>query len=143
MPKPFSMDLRQRILDDVIAGMTYAEAARKYSVSAEFIRRFYARYQTSQEVAPRPPIRRVVPFHQRHETEIRAAMTKNPGLTLEQLRVELGLEVSIGTLWHALQQLKLTFKKKRSTPPSNSDPMLSASEPSSTSSARRASTRTD
>lgn len=143
MPKAFSLDLRQRILDDVIAGMTYAEAARKYSVSAEFVRRFYARYQATKEVAPRPPIPRVVPFHQRHETAIRDAVAKNPGITLEQLRTELNVEVSIGTLWHALQQLKLTFKKKQSMRLSKRDPMSSSSVPSSTSSGPQASTPTD
>jgi transposase len=142
MPKPFSIDLRQRILNDVLAGMTYAEAARKYSVSAEFVRQFHRRFQATQEVAPRPPIPRVVPFHQRHETTIREAVSKNPSLTLEQLRSQLGLDVSIGTLWHALQKLKLSFKKKRSMRPSSNDRMSSASEPNSTSSAPRASTRT-
>jgi transposase len=111
MPKPFSLDLRQRILEDVLAGMTYAQAARKYSVSAEFVRRFHRRYQATQEVAPRPPIPRVVPFHQRHEAEIRVAVADRPGLTLEQLRTRLGLDVSIGTLWNALQKLRITFKK--------------------------------
>jgi len=114
MPQPLSLDLRQRILHDVLGGMTYAQAARKYSVSAEFVRRFHRRYQQTQEVAPRPPIPRVTPFHQKHETEIRAAIAGNPGLTLEQLRTKLGLNVSIGTLWNALQKLKLTFKKNAS-----------------------------
>jgi transposase len=111
MPKPFSLDLRQRILADVLAGMTYAQAARKYSVSAEFVRRFHRRYQATREVAPRPPIPRVVPFYQKHEAAIRVAVADHPGLTLEQLRTRLGLEVSIGTLWDALQKLRITFKK--------------------------------
>ena len=111
MPRALSIDLRQRILADVLAGMTYAEAGRKYSVSAEFVRRFYRRYQATQEVAPRPPIPRVTPFHKKHEEEIRAAVADEPGLTLEQLRTKLGLEVSIATLWQALQKLEITFKK--------------------------------
>ena len=141
MPKPFSLDLRQRILQDVLAGMTYAQVGRKYSVSAEFVRRFHRRFEATREVGPRPSIPRVVPFHQRHEATIRDAVANNPGLTLEQLRTRLGLDVSIGTLWQALRQLKLTFKKKRSTPQSKSDRTSSASGSSSTSSARRASTR--
>jgi transposase len=142
MPQPFSLDLRQRILDDVLAGMTYAEAARKYSVSAEFVRLFHRRYQATQEIAPRPPIPRVIPFHQKHETAIRAAVADHPGLTLEQLRTKLGLEVSIGTLWNALQKLRITFKKKRSTQPSRNGRTSSSSARSSTSSASPASTRT-
>jgi transposase len=111
MPQPISLDLRERILRDVLAGMTYAEAGRKYSVSAEFVRQFHRRYQATQEVAARPPLNRVVPFYRRYETEIRAAVNARPGITLEELRTRLGVPVSIGTLWTALQKLKLTFKK--------------------------------
>ena len=143
MPKPFSLDLRRRILDDVLGGMTYAQAARTDSVSAEFVRRFHRRFQATQEVEARPPIPRVVPFHQTHEAEIRDAVADCPGLTLEQLRTKLGLPVSIGTLWHALQKLRITFKKKRSTRPSNSGRMSWSGGPSSTSSASPASTRID
>jgi transposase len=111
VPKPFSLDLRQRILDDVLNGMTYAEAGRKYSVSAEFVRQFHRRYEATQEVAPRPPIPRVTPFYKKHEDAIRAAVAESPSLTLEQLRTKLGLKASISTLWDALQKLKITFKK--------------------------------
>jgi transposase len=45
-----------------------------------------------------------------------------PDLTLEQLRqriqAELGVAVSIGTVWNVLRAMKLTLKKSRSTPPS-------------------------
>ena len=137
MPRAFSLDLRRRILDDVLGGMTYAQAARTYSVSAEFVRRF----QATREIEARPPIPRVVPFHRKHEAAIRTIVAECPSLTLQQLRVKLGLSVSIGTLWHALQTLKLTFKKKRSTRPSNSGPTSSSNGPSSASSAPPASTR--
>ena len=92
MPKPFSLDLRQRILQDVLSGMTYARIGRKYSVSAEFVRRFHRRYEATREVGPRPSIPRVVPFHQLHEAAIRDAVANNPGLTLEQLRTVTELE---------------------------------------------------
>jgi len=124
MPRPFSLDLRQRILADVLDGMNYAQASRKYSVSAEFVRRFHRRYQATQELAPRRPTpRRVVPFHQRHEAAIRVLVENQPGLTLEQLRSKLGIKVSIGTLWNALQKLRISFKKKRFTRLNKSDPM--------------------
>ena len=114
MPQPLSVDLRERILKDVLGGMTYADAGRKYSVSAEFVRRFHRRYEATQEIAARPPIPRVVPFYRKHEAAIRAAVAEHSGLTLEQLRTKLGLEVSIGTLWGALQKLRITFKKNAS-----------------------------
>jgi transposase len=142
MPAPLSLDLRQRILHDGQAGMRFADAGRTYSVSAECVRQLARRFQATGEIAPRSPANQVVPFHRRHEDRIRAAVAGRPGLTLAQLRAQLGLDVSVGTLWEALRKLRLTFQKRRSTRPSKRGPMSSPDGPSSTSSASPASTRT-
>lgn len=113
MPAPLSLDLRQRILNDVQVGLSFAEAGRKYSVSAECVRQLARRFQDTGEIAPRSPANHVVPFHRRHEEQLRAAVAERPGLTLEQLRAQLGLDVGIGTLWEALRKLRITFKKTR------------------------------
>lgn len=44
--------------------------------------------------------------------QIHAALTKQPDLTLDELKVELGTALHPGTLCRALRKLKLTFKKK-------------------------------
>jgi len=115
MPAAYSMDLRTRILEDVLAGMTYADAARKHKVSAEFVRQFHRRFEATQEIEPRPPINKIVPFHQRYSEQIRTLTQDNPSITLHQLRDKLGIRVSIGTLWNVLQKLKITFKKNFSS----------------------------
>ena len=120
--------------------MTFANAGRKYSVSAECVRQLTRRFQATGEIQPRPPINHVAPYHQKHEVAIRAAVAEHPGFTLAQLRTKLGLDVSITTLWNARQQLRITFKK-RFTPPNRSGPMSSCHEPSSTAFAWPASTR--
>lgn len=142
MPKPFSEDLRQRILDDFLSGMTFAQVGRKYTVSAEFVRQFIRRYQKTGEVKPRPPTRRVTPFYRKHETDIRAAVEDHAGLTLEQLRTKLGLKVSLATLWQAMKKLKLSFKKKLPTPPSSKGPTSPDRGPNGNSFAPPASTHT-
>ena len=60
--KPFSLDLRQRVLADHEAGLSFAELGRKYSTSAEWVRQFIRRYQATGEVAARPPIPKTVRF---------------------------------------------------------------------------------
>ena len=142
MPSPLSLDLRQRVLNDFHNGLSFAELGRKYSVSAEWVRRFIRRHQATGEVAARPQVMKKLPFHRRHEVELRAAVAENPSLTLEGLRAKLGLEVSIGTLWTALTDLKLSFKKKRSSPRSGLARTSRPSGPSSTRSRPPASTRT-
>jgi transposase len=108
----FSMDLRERVLADCRAGMSYAAVGRKYTVSAEWVRTFYKRFQETGEVAPRSHVPKTRPFHARHEADLRAAVAAQPDRTLAGLRRHLGLEVSIGTLWHALRALKISFKKR-------------------------------
>jgi transposase len=115
MPRAFSLDLRERVLADYQAGMTFAELGRKYTTSAEWVRQFIRRYQATGEIVARPPIPKRVPFHRRHEAELRAFVAEQPDLTLEGLRVKLGLDVSIATLHHALIALKLSFKKNASS----------------------------
>ena len=109
--RAFSLDLRQRVLADYQAGLTFAALGRKYTTSAEWVRQFIRRYEATGEVAARPQRIKKLPFHRRHEAELRAAVAAQPDLTLEGLRAKLGLDVSIGTLWTALRALKISFKK--------------------------------
>jgi transposase len=118
----FSLDLRRRVLTDCQSGMTFAAVARKYTVSAEWVRTFFKRFNETGEVAPRSHATKRQPFHVRYEAELRTAVAEKPDRTLEELRAHLGLTVSIGTLWHALNALKISFKKSRSTQRNRADP---------------------
>jgi transposase len=109
----FSLDLRERVLTDCQAGMSYADLARKYTVSAEWVRIFYQRFLATGEIAPRSPANHRQPFHVRHEARLRVAVAEKSDRTLAELRDHLGVEVSLGTLWNALRALKISFKKKR------------------------------
>ena len=108
----FSMDLRERVLADCQAGMSYAAIGRRYTVSAEWVRSFHKRFRETGEVAARSPARKTPPFHVRHEAALRAAVAEASDRTLAGLRAHLGLKVSVGTLWHALTALKISFKKR-------------------------------
>ena len=119
--KAYSRDLRERVLADYLAGQTFAQLGRKFSVSAEWVRQFIRRYERTGEIDARPPRIKKRPFHKRHEAELRQAVADNPSHTLESLRDSLGLDVSITTLWNALNALKISFKKNaragRTEPP--------------------------
>ena len=130
MAPPLSLDLRRRVLADCQAGSTFASIARKYTVSAEWVRQFYRRFEQTGEVAARSHATRRQPFHVRHEAALRAAVAERPDRTLAGLRTHLGLEVSLATLWHALHALKISFKKRRSGRPSRSGRMSPPVEPS-------------
>lgn len=140
--RAFSLDLRTRVLADFQAGMTFAELGRKYSTSAEWVRQFIRRFQATGEVEARPPLNRRIPFHRRHEVELRAAVAENPSLTLEALRAQLGVDCDLSTLWHALRSLKISFKKRRWSPPSSSGPTLPRNATNSKSGRSASPTRT-
>jgi transposase len=116
--RAYSLDLRVRVFADYDAGLTFAQLARKYSVSAEWVRQIVRRRERTGEVAARPPIPRRAPFRRTHEAELRRAVAEAPDLTLAALRERLGVEVSLATLHSALAALKLTLKKSRSGRPS-------------------------
>jgi putative transposase len=124
-----SLDLRRRVLADCQAGHPFAAVARKYTVSAEWVRLFYRRFQQTGEVAARSHATRRQPFHVRHEAALRAAVAATPDRTLAGLRAHLGLEVSLATLWAALHALKISFKKSPSGRPSRTARMSRSGEP--------------
>lgn len=140
--RAFSRDLRTRVLADFQAGLTFAELGRKYSTSAEWVRQFIRRYQATGEVDARPPRNKRVPFHTRHEAELRAAVADNPSLTLEALRTRLGVDCDLSTLWHALRALKISFKKRRWSPPNSNAPTSPRNATPSATPRPSASTRT-
>ena len=118
--RAYSLDLRVRVFADYDAGLTFAQVARKFSVSAEWVRQIVRRRERTGEVAARPPIPKRAPFRQTHEAELRRAVAEAPDLTLAALRERLGVEVSLATLHNALMALKLTLKKSRSGRPRRS-----------------------
>jgi transposase len=113
-----SLDLRRRVLADRQAGHTFAAIARKYTVSAEWVRLFYRQFEQTGEVAARSHATTRRPFHVRHQAALRAAVAETPDRTPEGLRGHLGLEVSLATLRAAPHALDISFKKSASGRPS-------------------------
>jgi transposase len=109
--KPYSLDLRERVLADCDGGLSTQTVARKYRVSPAWVRRLKQRRRQTGDVAPRTP-RRPPPTWSAHAQRIDAAVRDQPDLTLEELRTRLGLTFSLATLWRAVRSLGLTVKKK-------------------------------
>jgi transposase len=106
----YSMDLRVRVLADSDAGMGTRAVATKYSVSESWVRRLKQRRREKGEIAPRqrrPSLPKWLPYAERLQELVR----DRADATLGELRTRLGGELSITTLWRALHELRLTFKK--------------------------------
>jgi transposase len=107
------MDLRERVLADSDEGMGPAAVAAQYRVSESWVRRLKQRRRATGETAPRPSGRRPTTWGPYAEA-IRAAVRDCPDATLRELKEQLGLAMSLATLWRAIAVLGLTVKKKSS-----------------------------
>lgn len=116
--RSYSQDLRERVLaaDDLSA----REAAERFAVSVSYVIKARQRRQRTGMVTTkirgyRRP-RRIAGL----EKAILRQVERRSSATLSELRAWLlrrhGVSVSIGTMWKALRDLGLTFKKSRCGP---------------------------
>jgi transposase len=121
--KPYSMDLRARVLAACDEGMGTAEAAETFSVSPAWVRRLKQRRRETGSVEPRAATPGPKPALGPHADRVRALVRDYPGLTAGEYRDRLGVEVAVVTVWRALRRLGLTHKKSPSGRPSKTGRM--------------------
>jgi transposase len=120
--RAYSLDLRERVLADCDAGLSNDVVARKYSVSAAWIRRLKQQRRETGSIEPR--VRRTPPPRlMAHAERLQELVAQKPDATLEELRQALGVATSVPSLCRALQRLRLTVKKKYCGPPNRIGPM--------------------
>jgi transposase len=114
--KPYSMDLRERVIKDCDAGIGTTAVARKYSVSPAWVRRLKQHRRERGDIQPRTGGGSRGRKIDRHR--LKELVTQQPDATLIELRDRLGIKVTPWAISKALRQLELTFKKSPCTPPS-------------------------
>jgi transposase len=122
MARAYSMDLRERILQDCDGGMSSEDAARKYSVSITWVYSLRKQRRETGSIAPKTykpgPKMKLAPY----EKEVRQAVAEHPDATLLELAEMLSPHVSVSTttVGDFLKHLKITWKKnaprRRTTP---------------------------
>ena len=120
MAKPYSLDLRERIVRAVEAGSSRRGAAEQFSVSESCAIKLVQRWRRTGSVEPGHG--RKKPFALAgHEACVRALLAAQPDATLEELKVQLagqGIVVGRSSVDRFLKALGMTRKKRHSTPPS-------------------------
>ncbi len=112
--KPYSLDLRERVAAaiDNREG-SWRAIARRFRVSLSFVTRLMQRRRLSGELTPKPHGGGRRPaLDQATRRRLRTLLSKQPDLTLAELRQRLGLSCSLVAIWRTLRQLKITRKKK-------------------------------
>jgi transposase len=118
--KAYPMALRVRVIEDYDAGMSSEAVAEKYKVSSAWVRRLKQQQRERGDLTPRTGGgARTIKIDRQ---KLAALVEAQPDATLAELRERLGVACSIAGIHKALRELKLTFKKSRSTPRSRTAP---------------------
>lgn len=114
MSRPISMDLRERAVAAVEAGLSRHQSAAQFKVGVASVIRWCERKRLTGSVSPKPMGGKVKPKLGPHREWLLARVKEAPSLTLEELRAELaerGVKVVVSTIWTFLDREKQTFKK--------------------------------
>ena len=113
MAAPYSMDLRERVIQDAEAGLSTKDLTARYHVSRAWVHRLIQRRRETGTIASRRPTK----FRSRvlagQEARLAALITARPDATLAELREALPTTAALSTLWLEIDRLGLTVKKNR------------------------------
>ncbi len=113
----YSMDLRRRVLAACDAGHKTKEVAELFDVSRSWVRQLKQRRREWGIIEPLPRNSgRKAKLTDVDREQLATLVAEQPDATLKELRERLGAAVGQVTIWRALQQLGLTFKKSPCTP---------------------------
>jgi transposase len=120
MAKALSVDLRERVLAAITAGMSGRQAALRFGVSAASASRWRSLERTNGHARPKAlggdrRSRRI----EAHAALILSLYEAKPDIALQELRAALaenGVRVGYGGLWRFFKRHRITVKKRRRTP---------------------------
>jgi transposase len=109
--RAYSLDLRERVLQDRDGGMSQPAVAQKYRVSARWIHKLEKQREETGDIAPRRGKPGPAPKLAQHTEELMRLVDEHPDATLCELRDRLSIAVCTSTVWSTLRSLGVTLKK--------------------------------
>jgi transposase len=113
MPKPYSGDLRARVIDDVASGASRREAAERFGISPSVVVLWAQRWTATGSVAARPSGGSTSPL-ERHAEFLLALIAEQPDLTLNEIVAVLAkrrIRCSRSAVWRFFARRDITYKK--------------------------------
>jgi transposase len=114
MPKPYSNDLRARVIEAIEAGASRREAADSYQISASAVVLWTQRWEETGSFAAKPSGGSASPLEE-HTNWLLALISEQPDLTLDEVVTVMckrGIEGSRSAVWRFFDRHKISFKKK-------------------------------
>jgi transposase len=121
MARPYSEDLRARVVGAVEGGASRREAAARYQVSVSFVVKLLQRWRRTGSLAPGRSGGQRAHRLAAHGGLVRRLLIEQPDVTLEELGRRLaaeGVQVGRSSIDRFLKAIGLTRKKRRSMRPS-------------------------
>lgn len=111
--KPYSIDLRMKVLAACDRGESAASIARRFEISDRTVREFKRRRAEGRiepnKSGPHGPIK----LTEADLHKMRELVATQPGLTLEQIAEQMSVRVWPSTIHRALKKLGISLKKSR------------------------------
>src|SRR6266704_470760 len=114
MPKAYSGDLRERVIEAVETGASRREAAERFEVSVSSAVKWLQRWRERRSARPKPRGGSISPLEE-FAAEVLALIAEQPDLTLVETVTELRqrrIKTSRSSLWRFLDRHNITLKKK-------------------------------
>lgn len=113
MPKPYSGDLRARVIEEIVTGASRREAAERYGISASVVVIWAQRFEETGSVAAKPSGGSTSPLEE-HAEFLLALIVAQPDLTLDEVVVVMekrGIAGSRSAVWRFFDRRNISFKK--------------------------------
>jgi transposase len=114
MARPYSEDLRVRVVKAIAAGASRRGAARVFVVSASSAIRWADQWRETGHVQPKPLGGKSRSPLEEHGEWLLALIAKEPDLTREEVRTRLrdrGVTTAASSLWRFFDRRGISFKK--------------------------------
>jgi len=116
MPKPCSVDLRERVLEAVIAGASRREAAERFEISASSAVKWLQRWDETGSIEAKPTGGSTSPLEE-HADFLLALIAERSDLTLDEVVAVMRkrrIKGSRSAVWRFFDRHGISFKKKPS-----------------------------
>ncbi len=124
MPRPYSVDLRERVVRSVEGGLSCRQTAKRFHVSVIFVIKLLQRWRDRETVEPSAFGGHKMSVLSVHADRVRALVTAEPEITIDNLCGQLaqdGVQASRSAVGRFLLDLGLTRKKRRHAPQNKID----------------------
>jgi transposase len=113
MPKPYSLDLRERVIESIEAGASRREAAELYGISPSIVVIWAQRWKATGSIEAKPSGGGVSPLEE-HAEFLLGLVTEQPDLTLDEIVVAMSKAGILGSctgVWRFYERHDFSFKK--------------------------------